>query len=111
MSSTEETEEASDACCTNCGVAEFDDIKLLEECDCDLEKYCSDECRKNHQEQHDGECKKREVELNDDTLFRQPDGTHEGECPICFLPMPLEPTKSSLFSCCSKSICYGCDYA
>ena len=48
---------------------------------------------------------------DDDDLFRQPDGTHPGECPICFLPMPLGQKKSSFYSCCSRSICKGCIYA
>eukprot|EP00984_Skeletonema_dohrnii_P003671 scaffold1271_cov149-Skeletonema_dohrnii-CCMP3373.AAC.1 len=34
-----------------------------------------------------------------------------GECPICFLPLPLDPQKSVMNSCCSKMICDGCSYA
>ena len=34
-----------------------------------------------------------------------------GECPICFLPLPLVPTKSIFMGCCSKMICKGCCYA
>ncbi len=36
-------------CCTSCGVAEIDDIKL-KFCDdgCDLVKYCSDGCQENY---------------------------------------------------------------
>jgi tetratricopeptide (TPR) repeat protein len=93
--------------CANCGVAEVDEIKL-EDCDgCDLVKYCDDKCREDHRD----ECKKRAKELHDKRLFTHPDGSHLGECPLCFLPMPLDPTKSTFFSCCSKLICDGCQYA
>ena len=97
--------------CANCGVAEVDDIKL-EECDgCDLVKYCSDKCRGENREQHEEECKTRAVILHDRKLFAQPDISHLGECPLCFLPLPLDPRKSTFYSCCSKTICDGCDYA
>src|SRR5210317_2575984 len=104
MSKTEE----ADICCANCGMAEVDDIKL-ENCDgCDLVKYCSDKCREEHREQHDEDCKNRGQELHNDDLFTQPDGSHLGECPICFLPMPLDPQKKLFRSCCSNFICMGC---
>ncbi len=104
----ETEEEAVDACCANCGVAEVDDIKL-EECDgCDLVKYCSDKCRGEHRERHEEECKKRTTELHDKKLFRQSDVSYLGECPLCFLPMPLDTKKYTFKSCCSKIICNGC---
>jgi tetratricopeptide (TPR) repeat protein len=105
--------EESDVVCANCGhdIAEVDEIKL-EECDgCDLVRYCGDKCREEHREQHNEECKKRAKESQDNSLFRQPDGSHRGECPLCFLPMPLDPRKSTFNSCCSKHICDGCEYA
>ena len=69
----------ADICCANCGIAEVDDIKLLEECDgCDLVKYCSDKCREEHREQHVEECNKRKAELHDRNE------THIGKCPLCF---------------------------
>src|SRR6056300_1131408 len=98
-------------CCAKCGVAEVDEIKL-EDCDgCDLVKYCSDKCREGHREQHIGECRKRAQQLHDNDLFTQPDISYLGECPLCFLTMPLDPQKSAFHSCCSKSICDGCNYA
>ena len=107
MSGKEET----DLCCANCGVAEVDDIKL-EDCDgCDLVKYCSDGCREGHREQHGEECKRRLTELHDKELFSQPDGSHHGECPICFFPMPLDGTKYGFWTCCRSYICHGCVYA
>ncbi len=109
MSSEAETE--ADVCCANCGAAEIDDIKL-EECNyCDLVKYCSDGCRELHRPEHGGECRNRKAELHDRKLFTHPDGTHLGECPLCFLPMPLDPKKSGYHACCSNIICLGCFYA
>ena len=106
MSDTKEADVCYD--CANCGVAEVDAIQL-EECDgCDLVKYCSDKCRGEHREQHEEECKKRAKELHDKKLFRQPDISHRGECPICFLPMPLG--KAAFYPCCCKVICDGCVY-
>ncbi len=52
-----------------------------------------------------------ELHHDDADLFKQPDGSHRGECPICFLPMPLGQKKSSFYSCCSRHICKGCIYA
>ena len=99
------------SCCASCGVAETDDIKLVP-CDgCDLVKYCSDECRENHKSQHKKECKKRAAELRDELLFKQPESTHLGDCPICMIPLPYDITKTAVYNCCSKSICNGCVYA
>jgi hypothetical protein len=97
--------------CANCGIAEVDNIKLEDCGGCDLVKYCGDNCKEEHREQHGEECNKRSVILHDKRLFTQPDGSHLGECPLCFLPMPYDPNKSSSYSCCSKHICDGCVYA
>jgi len=50
------------------------------------------------------------TEMHDKQLFTQPDISYHGECPICFLPLPIDPRKSTLMGCCSKLICKGCDY-
>ncbi len=99
-------------CCASCGQAEIDDIKL-KKCDggCDLVKYCGDECQRNHREQHEEECKKRKAELHDKQLFTQPDISYMGECPLCFLPLSIVMSKSTLMGCCCKIICKGCCYA
>ena len=103
--------EADNYCCASCGIAEVDDTKL-KECDCcDLVRYCSDECQEDHRSEHETKCKERATKLRDEILFRQPESTHRGDCPICFLPLPLDVTKSSLYSCCCKVICNGCAYA
>jgi hypothetical protein len=102
--------EQADEVCASCGIAEVDNVKL-KKCTCDIVKCCIDECRDEHQEQHDEECKKRMAELRDKTLFTQPDSCSYGECPICFLPLSLDRGKCLFYSCCSKSICDGCEYA
>ena len=105
-------EKADGVCCANCGITEVDEVKLEEDCDrCNLVKYCSDKCRGEHREQHDEECKRRKAGLYDRKLFTQPESTHRGECPLCFLPMPLDGEKCAFNSCCSKIICDGCRYA
>ena len=52
-----------------------------------------------------------EAELRDELLFKQPESTHKGDCPICMIPLPIDPTKSTVTSCCSKVICMGCCHA
>ena len=49
--------------------------------------------------------------MRDELLFKQPESSWIGDCPICCLPLPLDPQKSRLMPCCSKMICHGCDYA
>ena len=98
------------SCCASCGKAEGDDIKL-KKCACNLAKYCSVECQKNHRPKHKKECKKRAAEIRDDKLFRLPDESHLGECPLCCLPLSLDYHKWGLNSCCCKAICFGCCYA
>ncbi len=103
--------QADTSCCASCGMEEIDDIKLME-CDaCDLVRYCSITCQKQHKSEHKTACEKRAAELRDELLFKQPEGTHLGDCPICCLPLPLDETKSTIKSCCSKVICEGCTYA
>ena len=113
--SEEETDAAADntSCesCACCGIAEIDDIKLVPCDDCDLVKYCSDECQENHRSEHEEECKKRAAELRDELLFKQPEGTHWGDCPICSLPLPFDKSKITSMSCCFKFVCDGCVYA
>ena len=73
------------------------------------------ECQRNHRPQHKQECKKRAAELKDDLLFKQPESTCYGDCPICLLPIyfPIsqDTVKSTLYECCSKIVCDGCNYA
>ena len=97
--------------CASCGAAGGDDIKLKRCNGCFLVKYCCVKCQRDHWPKHKKECKKRAAELKDEILFKQPEGNHHGDCPICCLPLPIDPSKSILASCCSKRICQGCDFA
>jgi len=112
---SDEEEKAADSdtmvCCACCGKAEVDDVKLKKCGGCNLVKYCSVECQKNHRPQHKKTCQKRMTEIRDDNLFTQPDGSCHGECPICCLPLPLDMRKWGINSCCCKYICNGCAYA
>ena len=97
--------------CASCGIAGGDDIKLRNCTACYLVRYCSVKCQKDHRKQHKKECKKRAAELHDEILFKQPESTHLGDCPICCLPLPIDPEKYTLNTCCSKYICTGCNRA
>eukprot|EP00577_Skeletonema_sp_RCC1716_P020868 CAMPEP_0113415472 /NCGR_PEP_ID=MMETSP0013_2-20120614/24582_1 /TAXON_ID=2843 ORGANISM="Skeletonema costatum, Strain 1716" /NCGR_SAMPLE_ID=MMETSP0013_2 /ASSEMBLY_ACC=CAM_ASM_000158 /LENGTH=295 /DNA_ID=CAMNT_0000302425 /DNA_START=120 /DNA_END=1008 /DNA_ORIENTATION=- /assembly_acc=CAM_ASM_000158 len=98
-------------CASCCGVAEVDDVKLKDCSACDLVRYCSDECQNDHRPQHKGACKKRAAELRDEILFKQPESSDLGDCPICCLPLSLDRNLSILNECCGKLVCVGCDYA
>mmetsp|Transcript_26179 Transcript_26179/g.37368 ORF Transcript_26179/g.37368 Transcript_26179/m.37368 type:complete len:342 (-) Transcript_26179:225-1250(-) len=98
-------------CCANCGVAAGDDTKLKKCNGCYLVKYCGVDCQREHRPQHKEACKKRAAELRDELLFRQPESSHNGDCPICCLPHSLDQKKSTMLPCCSKLICDGCDCA
>jgi len=97
--------------CGSCGIAEDDDIKLKKCNACKSVRYCGVKCQKEHRPQHKKECKKRVAELRDEVLFHQPESIHGGDCPICCLPLPIDPKKSMLMACCCKVICIGCEYA
>jgi hypothetical protein len=99
-----------DESCASCGTTAIDNIKL-KKCACNLVKYCSVDCQKNHRPQHKKECKKKLAGLHDKQLFTQPDISYQGECPICCLPLSIDPKKSTLMECCCKIICNGCEFA
>ena len=110
MSAEDEAREVMQ-CCASCGTAGGDGIKLKNCTACYLVKYCSVKCQKDHRPKHKKTCKKRAAELKDEILFKQPESSYLGDCPICCLPLPIDVSKSCLSSCCSKRICNGCDYA
>eukprot|EP00984_Skeletonema_dohrnii_P021254 scaffold10568_cov140-Skeletonema_dohrnii-CCMP3373.AAC.2 len=99
------------SCCASCGITGGDDIKLKNCTACYLVKYCSLECQKNHRPKHKRACKKRMAELRDELLFKQPESTHLGDCPICMIPLPIDRGKTTTMNCCSKIICNGCFHA
>ena len=112
MSADNEAEEMMMQCCASCGIAGGDDITLKDCSACHLVRYCGVKCQKDHRKQHKKECKKRAAELlKDEILFKQPESSHYGDCPICCLPLPIVPGRCNLMACCCKIICDGCDYA
>mmetsp|Transcript_16694 Transcript_16694/g.27450 ORF Transcript_16694/g.27450 Transcript_16694/m.27450 type:complete len:319 (+) Transcript_16694:157-1113(+) len=111
MSANSIDEAATNEVCASCGIAAGSDIKLRKCTACKNVKYCSVECQKNHRPKHKKACKKRAAELRDEILFKQPESTHEGECPICCIPHSLDVSKGTMMPCCSKTICNGCYFA
>ncbi len=101
--------------CASCGIAAGGDIKLKDCSACKLLKYCGVECQRKHRSQHKLACKKRAAELKDELLFKQPESTHRGDCPICSLPIPIatsdETIRYTIYLCCNKVVCDGCVYA
>ena len=97
--------------CASCGTPGSDDTKLKKCNACYLVRYCGVKCQRNHWPKHKKECKRRAAELKDELLFKQPDSTHNGDCPLCCLPLPIDPKKSNLYPCCSKLVCIGCNLA
>ena len=51
------------------------------------------------------------MELRDEILFRQPESSHLGDCPICCLPHPIVRSKAVMNGCCGKLICGSCHYS
>ena len=107
MSAKQDTSNGMMSGCASCG-AEGDDIQLMTCAACKSARYCSVACQRNHWPKHKKACKMRAAELRDEILFKQPEGTHLGDCPICFLPIPNDPNGSVYHTCCSKIVCKGC---
>ena len=53
----------------------------------------------------------RKMELRDEILFRQPESSHLGDCPICCLPHSIVRSKAVVNGCCGKLICESCHYS
>ena len=55
------------------------------------------------------------AELKDENynelLFKQPDSSHLGDCPICFLPMSVLEGSYVFTTCCCKLLCNRCAIA
>ena len=105
MASTEETLTA----CANCGKGEESSGYLKACTACKMVKYCNRECQIAHRPLHKKACKKRVAELHEEALFKEHPPTDD--CPICFLPLPLDGSKKTFKSCCGKLICDGCIHA
>ena len=119
--------------CANCGIAGGVSLKTCKSCM--LVSYCNATCQLHHWAAHKAVCKQRAAELRDMALFKDP--PRKEDCPICFLPMPIDliccvslppATISSVpihdfakanaglededmemyYPCCGKSVCGGC---
>ena len=128
--------DATTHCCAECGKEGGASLKTCKSCM--LVRYCNADCQRNHWPKHKKECKERAAELRDEALFKDPPAKED--CPICFLPMPVNwiacmtlppatitsvPIKDlaiandgvanvaseTYYSCCGKSICGGCIYS
>lgn len=96
-------------CCASCG---SDCVAKLKSCEaCYLVQYCSDKCRHEHRPKHERVCKIRAGEIRDELLFKLPESSHLGDCPICLLPLSINIEHYVIQSCCSKWICNGCAHA
>ena len=126
-------ENATTQCCAECGEEGGVSLKTCKACM--HARYCSAECQRNHWPKHKKQCKLRAAELRDEALFKDP--PPKEDCPICFLPMPINlincmtlppatissvpiydfalaheelanETTEKCYPCCGKSICTGC---
>uniref|UniRef100_A0A7S2Q118 MYND-type domain-containing protein n=1 Tax=Skeletonema marinoi TaxID=267567 RepID=A0A7S2Q118_9STRA len=88
--------------CAECGKA-GDDLKICSSCR--SAKYCSRECQLKAWAGHKQECKKRSAE-HEEALFKTP--PPRPDCPICFIPLPIDITQCQYQGCCSKHLCTGC---
>ena len=77
---------------------------------CKAVKYCNAACKKKHRKTHKKKCEIRAAELHEEALFKEPPLPPE-ECPICFLPMPLDVEYTTFKLCCGLVIYNGCIYA
>jgi len=112
MMSAEAESESGMMMCASCRcIATDDDIKLKKCTPCEIDRYCIEKCLKEHRPQHEEACKQRAAEIHDEILFKQPESTHLGDCPICCLPLKLDGVTSQITYCCSKMICSGCNFA
>jgi len=94
--------------CASCGITGVDDAKLKKCKGCYLVRYCSIKCQRDHWSQHKRDCKKRAAELHDELLFKQPESSHLGDCPICLIPLRIDGSNCKLLPCCCKYVCEGC---
>ena len=92
--------------CANCGKGEESAGDLKSCTACKMVKYCNRDCQIAHRPQHKKECKKRAAELHDEALFKDPPSRED--CPICFLPLPVDAAETLFKVCCGKTICIGC---
>ena len=91
MEEVDDTEAASGnagdmSCCASCGIAEVDDVQLTTyAADCNLVRYCSVACQRDHRLQHEAMCKKRVTELRDELQDATSGTAQYAFCPCLFI--------------------------
>ena len=106
MASTDTTTDATTTTCASCG-KEGGNLNTCNKCN--MIKYCNAACKKKHRSKHKKACERRVAELHGEALFKEHPPLED--CPICFLPLPLDRGQTTFQSCCGKIICAGCDDA
>ena len=99
----------TDTSTTNCAACGKEGGNLNTCNRCHMVKYCNAACKKKHRSKHKKACERRVAELHDEELFKEPPPNED--CPICFLPLPLDASQTIFKSCCGKIICNGCIHA
>ena len=99
---------STDTSTTNCAACGKEGGNLNTCNKCKTVKYCNAACKKKHRSKHKKACERKVGELHDQVLFREHPPTDD--CPICFLPLPLDFSRMHFESCCGKTICSGCIY-
>jgi len=101
-------------CCAACGNSDDGGGSLKACTGCNLVEYCNRTCQAAHWPAHKKACKERAAELFDEKLFdeklfKQP--PPNGDCPICYLRLPIDIRQGKYQSCCGKMLCCGCVHA
>ena len=100
----------------DCTICDDDDSKLKRDNESDVMEPTSSGASPKKNEGAACE-KKREIigvycpSFPLEILFKQPEGSHLGDCPICMIPLSLETKQWSVYSCCGKMICNGCNFS
>ena len=90
--------------CANCG-KEGINLHICNKCK--EATYCNAACKKKHRSKHKKQCERRVAELHDKALFKEPPPQY-GDCPICFLRLPIMGSGRRYMTCCGMMICSGC---
>ena len=88
--------------------AKVDEIKLKE---CNESSDGGSRPKEDTLKDIEGAPKKTEIEVTDEILFKQPESSHLGDCPICIIPLSLSENQWKTTGCCSQTICIGCNFA
>jgi len=95
--------------CAACGDSDDGGGSLKACTGCNRVDYCNKKCQAAHWSAHKKACEERAAELFDKKLFKQP--PPDEDCPICYLPLPIEEDQKGHQPCCGKILCRGCFHA